>query len=185
MRQFTSRHGPGTSRLRPPAPDPIAALLAEDAAGAPPPSLSPPNSRTSRTTRVDWQRIAALMAEGHPVAEVARQANCSRQHVWRVVRRQRAAAARAADPDAARAEAEARLAELRPLVVDGLARQAEAGNPRVLLWLAERLRVGRDLAEAAPPPADAAPDSLSHEEWLDVLDALDFRDRARAGISPG
>jgi AcrR family transcriptional regulator len=108
-----------------------------------------------------------MLSDGHTTAEVAREVGCSRQHVWRILRRSRALywAIAEAETEAVR-DANARLAGLRPLVADALARGLDEGNVRVTLWLADRLGLGcARNGRALPPPEDDDP--LDPETLID------------------
>jgi DNA invertase Pin-like site-specific DNA recombinase len=107
------------------------------------PSLSPVSGRS---TRVDWQRVAARLAEGRSTAEVAQEVGCSRQHVWDILRKSRLARRALDDAESeVGTNANLRLRGLRPKLADALARELDKGNVRVMLWLAERLRVADEL----------------------------------------
>jgi hypothetical protein len=101
-----------------------------------------------RPRRVGRARIAALAAQGRTTAEIAREVGYSRQHVWRLVRNSRPLHAAMNEADAETDfNATGRLMGVRPVVADELARQAAEGNVRVLLWLADRLKI----ADVAAP----------------------------------
>ncbi len=158
MHQFTSCHGPAASGTCAPVAEPFAAACPDigrgpipDATvdpGPAPPLIAPlivPKPR--RVTRVDWARIVQMVGAGRPVAEVAREAGCSPQHVRRIVRRARRPSA--ADSAVLVVDMNVRLSALRLEIVEGLARAVAADDPRVMLWLAERLGVGADRAARA------------------------------------
>jgi hypothetical protein len=93
--------------------------------------------------RIDRKLVAKLLAEGRPVSEVAETVGCARQHIWRLMRS--SVRFNEAMDDAAYEvgrDADGRLEGLRPDVVDAIKRELDAGNVRVLLWLAERLELG-------------------------------------------
>ena len=133
-----------------------------------PASLCVPAPR--RTTRIDWPRVAALLAEGRTTAEVARAVGCSRQHVWRLMRRSRRLQGAIADAEGlVGADANGRLAGLRPAVAEALARELGDGNVRVVLWLADRLGLGQGRDGAARDRIRGEAPTMTHEDWLKLL----------------
>ena len=116
------------------------AVSAESAPSTAVTLYAPP--RVPRPKRVARSRIARLVAEGRTTAEIAREVGYSRQHVWRLVRNSMPMQ-QAVDEADARVDFDStgRLLGVRPVVADELARQASEGNVRVLLWLANKLKV--------------------------------------------
>jgi hypothetical protein len=94
--------------------------------------------------QIDRHEVARLLAEGRPVGEVAEAVGCTRQHVWRLMRKSRLLARAVADAEyELGAECTGRLDALRPAVAETLVQQLHAGNVRVLLWLADQLEFGK------------------------------------------
>ena len=101
-------------------------------------------SATARGVRrhVDWRHAARLLAEGRSMAETARTVGCSRasvarrlkvnQDFQRLVGRLRDGAG---DAEAGRLEA------LRRTCQDAIETEVRGGNVRVILWLADRLKL--------------------------------------------
>ena len=119
-------------------------------------------ARRLRRRRVDRNLVAALLAVGFSVTEVAEKAGCSRQHVWRMMRRSESLgrALATVEFDVAR-EANGKLAALRPVVASALLRALADRNVRVMLWLADRLGLGID-GYAAPRHAAVAKAEALH-----------------------
>ena len=122
---------------------PHSAEAADPAESAPSTAVTvyaPP--RVPRPKRVARSRIARLVAEGRTTAEIAREVGYSRQHVWRLVRNSMPMQRAVDEADAlVDFDSTGRLLGVRPVVADELARQASEGNVRVLLWLANKLKV--------------------------------------------
>jgi hypothetical protein len=117
-----------------------------------------------RTVRrvVDWHQAAELLAQGLTTAAVAERVGCSRAAL---VRRRRndpvfqtwIARSRAAPGE----RAEHPLAELRPTLHAAIEKEVGAGNVRVVLWLADRLKL-------VTPPSERTP----AQELRQILDGL-------------
>lgn len=121
-----------------------------------------------RARRIDRTLVANMLAEGRTVEEVAKAAGCTRQHVWRITRRSLPMQRAIAEAEGlVGGDAHHRLNGLRPRLTEALAREVDAGNVRVMLWLADRLDV------AAPP---APPPKMSYGEYLTFANR---RDQAR------
>jgi len=91
-------------------------------------------------TRIDWADVARLLAAGWTTAEVARHVGCTRQHVWRILRRSPALQKAILEAEReTRLESGSLYASLQPRIAKALSRAVDEGNPRVILWLAERL----------------------------------------------
>jgi hypothetical protein len=101
------------------------------------------------------------------VGEVAEKVGCSRQHVWRLMRKSAflGRALAEAEYEVGR-EADGRLAALRPAVADALKREIDAGNVRVLLWLADRLGLG---AAGYTEPGEDQPDPVPPEVRKELM----------------
>ena len=122
-----------------------------------PPALAPTGYARAATTPFDWGLVARLLAEGVAVERIAatfgRQPREIRRQVKRSARLRRAIAMYR-DGDAG--DAAARLVALRRPVVERLERLIQADNPRVLLWLADRLRIfDRDAIADLPGMAES------------------------------
>jgi hypothetical protein len=110
-----------------------------------------------RRRRVDRNMVAFLLSVGWSVGEVAEKVGCSRQHVWRLMRRsKRFGRAVAAAEYEVWTEADGRLTALRPVVASALVRELAQSNVRVMLWLADRLGLASG-GYATLHPADRAP----------------------------
>ena len=127
----------------------IAELCPAAAEVAPvPASRAPKAGGLPRSRRVDRRRVARLAAEGRTTVEIAQELGCSRQHVWRLVRNSMPLHQALNDADAeVDFNSTGRLMGLRPIVVDELARRASDGDVRVLLWLADKLKLADASAE--------------------------------------
>lgn len=122
-----------------------------------------PRARRPMARRVvDWHQAAELLAQGMSTADVATRVGCSRgalarrrKHdpvfqTWMARRREPGA-----EPDPAR------LAELRPTLHDAIEKEVRAGNVRVVLWLADRLKL-------VTPPSARTPE----QELRQILGGL-------------
>jgi transcriptional regulator with XRE-family HTH domain len=100
-------------------------------------------SGRSRPRRIDWPYAARLLAEGLSLGEVAERVGCSKSQLSRKRNR---------DPefigwvDDARGKppedrARAQFADLRRAVRRAIEAEVRAGNVRVILWLADRLKL--------------------------------------------
>ncbi|HET6519473.1 MAG TPA: helix-turn-helix domain-containing protein [Geminicoccaceae bacterium] len=107
--------------------------------------------------RIDWPHAARLIAQGATIAEAARQVGCSRSHLSRrcnrdpefrawIERRRRGVADAPDEP----------IPGLRRALTDAIEREVRGGNVRVLLWLADRLKL-------LEPPGERTPDGALHE----------------------
>jgi hypothetical protein len=96
------------------------------------------------TARVDWEKIAVMLANGRRMNEIAGAMGCTRQTIWRALRRSPKLVERVRE-ERARIEAEtgSMMDGLRILIANGLVRRIHEGDIRVMLWLAGRLGIGR------------------------------------------
>ena len=112
-----------------------------------------PEPRARRTARrvVDWHQAAELLAQGLTTAAVAERIGCSRAALAR--RRKNDAVfqtwmtrcrAAAAEPD------EHPLADLSQTLREAIEKEVSAGNVRVILWLADRLKLVTPPSERTP-----------------------------------
>jgi len=119
--------------------------------------------------RVDWRLAAQMLAEGNSTTEVATVLECSRQTVWRILRRSDALRARTRELRRRdRAEYGARLLGLRGMMVDTIHQAIADGDKQMTRWLADRIGLHRfELLEAAAAEADAGGEQLDAECLLD------------------
>ena len=112
-----------------------------------------PEPRARRTARrvVDWHQAAELLVQGLTTAAVAERVGCSRAALAR--RRKNDAVfqtwmtrcrAAAAEPD------EHPLADLSQTLREAIEKEVSAGNVRVVLWLADRLKLVTPPSERTP-----------------------------------
>jgi hypothetical protein len=106
-----------------------------------------------RTVRrvVDWHQAAELLAQGMTIAAVADRVGCSRGALARRRRddavfqtwmaRCRAGSAEPTDQP---------LADLRQPLHESIEKEVRAGSVRVILWLADRLKLVTPLSERTP-----------------------------------
>jgi DNA-binding LacI/PurR family transcriptional regulator len=123
---------------------------------------------------IDWTEAAELLAEGMPAALVATRLGCSRQTVWRALRRSRALQEQLGEMAyRQRAETGSRLHALRPLVARALERKLDEGNTRVILWLAQRLGVANHGYPEIVPRDLVDANAADHQDATRVLPALE------------
>ena len=101
----------------------------------------PINSCTVQPRRsFDWKLAAEMLAAGAPTVAVARHIGCSRQHVWKMMRKSDAFRARLQTThDRLVIESHAEIDALRGDVVAILKQEIMSGNVRVAMWLATRM----------------------------------------------
>ena len=111
-----------------------------------------PRARPTARRVVDWHQAAELLAQGLTTAAVAERVGCSRAALAR--RRKNDAVfqtwmtrcrAAAAEPD------EHPLADLSQTLREAIEKEVSAGNVRVILWLADRLKL-------VTPPSGRTPE---------------------------
>jgi hypothetical protein len=111
-----------------------------------------PRARRRTVRRViDWHQAAALLAQGMTTAEAASRVGCSRAALGRRRRHDpvfQTWLARCRETTAA-ADDE-RLAELRPTLQAAIEKEVSTGNVRVILWLADRLKLVNPPNERTP-----------------------------------
>jgi hypothetical protein len=98
----------------------------------------------ARTVRraIDWHRAAQLLAQGMSIADVATHVGCSRSALARRRKHDPIFQTWMARGGAAKAESDKRpLAELRQPLEDAIEKEVRDGNVRVVLWLADRLKL--------------------------------------------
>jgi hypothetical protein len=117
-----------------------------------------------RTVRrvVDWHQAAELLAQGLPAAAVAERVGCSRAALARRRRNDPVFQTWLARSRAAPGELAGHpLADLRPTLQAAIEKEVGAGNVRVVLWLADRLKM-------VTPPSERTP----AQELRQILDGL-------------
>jgi hypothetical protein len=117
-----------------------------------------------RTVRrvVDWHQAAELLAQGMTAAAVAERVGCSRAALARRRRNDAVFQTWIVRCRAAPGEpGEHRLAALRPTLHAAIEKEVGAGNVRVILWLADRLKL-------VTPPTERTP----AQELRQILDGL-------------
>jgi hypothetical protein len=122
-----------------------------------------PRARRRAPRRViDWHRAAELVAEGMPTAEVARHIGCAHATLSR--KRKHDAVfqgwlARCREDQVG--QDGQRLSGLRPTLLKAIEEEVRVSNMRVVLWLADRLKL-------VTPPSEHTPD----QELRRLLGAL-------------
>ncbi len=118
--------------------------------------------------QVDWRRVAQLLAEGHSTIQVATMMHCSRQTVWRILRRSQSLRARTSELRRHEmAEAGSRLFGLRQMVVETIHQALIDGDKRTARWLADRLGLHRfGFVEALAAETTPGADQLESETVL-------------------
>ena len=111
---------------------------------------------------IDWHQAAELLAQGMTIAHVAGRLGCSRSALARRRRHDPLFQNWMARCREAAADAETRgLADLGTTLHRAIETEVRAGNVRVILWLAERLKL-------VTPPNARTPD----QELRQILGAL-------------
>jgi hypothetical protein len=105
---------------------------------------APPAPRPTRGKRPDWGQAALLLARGEAVAEVARRVGCSASYL---ARKRRTDAAFRARVEAGKG---GDMAGLRHVVTKAIEQAVRDGNVRVVLWLADRLKLVAPVDGATP-----------------------------------
>lgn len=117
----------------------------------------PPAGQRTVRRAIDWPKAADLLAAGVPASEVARQVGCSPRTLARKRKHDTAFKSRIAGERAEPAPDDGRdLAELRHTLHDAIEKEVHAGNVRVILWLADRLKL-------VTPPDERTPDHALRE----------------------
>ncbi len=113
---------------------------------------------------IDWRRVAGLVARDLPLATVIQEGGCSARQLSRkrnhdavfqrwVEELRQATVERERERD--------RIGDLRRVVQDAIEAEVRNGNVRVILWLADRLKL-------ITPPSARTPE----QELRDILGAL-------------
>jgi hypothetical protein len=104
-----------------------------------------PEPRARRRTMrrvIDWHRAAELLAQGMSTADVATRVGCSRSALARRRKHDSVFQTWMARCREAGAEPDGRgLADLRPTLHEAIEKEVRDGNLRVILWLADRLKL--------------------------------------------
>ena len=108
-------------------------------------------ARRAGSRAIDWRQAADLLARGLPMATVAHRVGCSRSQLSR--KRNRNAAFRRLIEDFEEAAGERkndRISDLRAAVHAAIEAEVRKGNVRVILWLADRLKLITPPSERTP-----------------------------------
>jgi transposase-like protein len=122
---------------------------------------------------VDWRRGAELLAKGLSVSETARQIGCSRSQLSRRRNHDQLFQEWIADFNtASSAPREQRLESLRERLHDAIDAEVQNGNVRVILWLADRLKLISPPEERTPTsPLDDLLQGMTEDD-LKVFESL-------------
>lgn len=104
-------------------------------------------TRRAAFRRIDWHRGAALIAKGQTIANAAAQIGCSRSQLSR--RRNHDPVFRRWIEDC-RAFGDGPMAGLRGALHAAIEHEVKDGNVRVILWLADRLKLVSPPDERTP-----------------------------------
>jgi Helix-turn-helix domain of resolvase len=127
--------------------------------------------RRAEPRRIDWHHAAELLAGGMPIATVARRLGCSRSQLSRK-RHHDPLFQRLIEDGKQTAPAREPVGDLRLAVRAGIEAELKAGNVRVILWLADRLKLITPLGERTPEQelreilGGLSPDELQEFESL-------------------
>ncbi|NJO38101.1 MAG: helix-turn-helix transcriptional regulator [Rhizobiales bacterium] len=118
---------------------------------------------------VDWRMAAELLARGLTVAEAARQIGCSRSQLSRRRNHDRVFRAWVEDCEASLPPlSERRICSLRQRLHDAIDAEVQSGNVRVILWLADRLKLIQ--------PAAREPSASSLQYLLGAMTDQDIKE---------
>lgn len=140
-----------------------------------------PAAPSRRAKGIDRAAAARLLAEGRPIAEVARAVGCSRQNLWRQVQRSKRLARliRSAEEEA-RTDAYGKLALLGPAAVETLGRALVDDDAGVAFKIADRMNLF-ERPDAADPTRHDVPAA-----WADFAELLaEVTERARKASRGG
>ncbi len=133
-------------------------------------------ARRAGPRAIDWRRAADLLAQGVPLVAVAREIGCSRSQLSR--KRNHSKAFRrwidelkgpVGEPEPTHGD---RLAELRLALHAAIDTEVGKGNVRVILWLADRMKLITPPSERTPEQelrailGSLSPDELREFESL-------------------
>ena len=128
-------------------------------------------ARRAEPRHIDWRHAAELLAGGMPIATVARRLGCSRSQLSRK-RHHDPVFQRLIEDGKETAPAREPVGDLRLAVRAGIETELKAGNVRVILWLADRLKLITPLGERTPEQelreilGGLSPDELQEFEGL-------------------
>ncbi|MEM7022479.1 MAG: hypothetical protein AAF637_07765 [Pseudomonadota bacterium] len=111
--------------------------------------------------RPDWRAAARLLARGDRVSAVARQIGCSRSQLSRKRNHDSMFQSWIAEFQQSDQGADDRMSRLHHAVHRAIENEVRSGNVRVVLWLADRLKL-------VTPPTEATPG----QELQDLLNGL-------------
>jgi hypothetical protein len=100
--------------------------------------------------RPDWRRAAALLACGERLAETARHVGCSRSQLARKRRLDPVFQGWIEEFKSSGMGPDVRLALLREAVQNKIEAEVLGGNLRVVLWMADRLKLVSPTSERTP-----------------------------------
>lgn len=121
-------------------------------------------ARRAEPRAIDWRHAAELLARGVPIATIARRLGCSRSQLSRKRNHDRLfqgwieEAKQVNRPIAAEPH---RIDDLRLAVHEAIEAELKKGNVRVVLWLADRLKL-------ITPPSERTPE----QELREILGGL-------------
>ncbi len=119
-------------------------------------------ARRAEPRAIDWRLAAELIARGVPLAAIARRVGCSRSRLSR--RRNHDPSFRRSIEELKEAAAERdrnRIGNLRLALHTAIATAVGKGNVRVIIWLADRLKL-------ITPPSERTPE----QELQEILRGL-------------
>lgn len=100
---------------------------------------------------IDWQRAAEFLAQGMTIEEAAARVGCSRYALERKRRHDATFQSWMTRPRESAADAGSqRFEDLRPAIHQVIAREVGSGNVRVILWLADRLKLVNPPSQQTP-----------------------------------
>lgn len=107
-------------------------------------------SRRAGTRRIDWRRGAELLAQGCPLDATAERIGCARRSLASKLRHDPEFRAWVEEHRPPPAEGGDRIAALRRVLHDAIEKEVREGNVRVILWLADRLKLVTPINERTP-----------------------------------
>jgi hypothetical protein len=128
-------------------------------------------ARRAAPRLIDWRHAAELLAGAMPIATVARRLGCSRSQLSRK-RHHDPVFQRLIEDVRQAAPVQEPIGDLRLAVRAGIEAELKAGNVRVILWLADRLKLITPLGERTPEQelreilGGLSPDELQEFEGL-------------------
>ena len=111
--------------------------------------------------RPDWRRAAQMLARGDAVTAVAAEIGCSRSQLSRKRNHEPLFQSWVAEFQEGGLAPDDRMARLRHAVHRAIENEVRSGNVRVVLWLADRLKL-------VTPPTEATPG----QELQEILNGL-------------